>query len=123
MNYLLAEALIRQDVRPGTEEFAEVSAALRHALSIKPDYGSAHVALGKLYNRTGDYSSAARELRAGLQFKPSDRTALSQLAIALRHLGRTDEAAAVSATLRQIVMKNVQNGTVKYPAPNNAGAK
>jgi cytochrome c-type biogenesis protein CcmH/NrfG len=123
LNYLLAEALIRQDVQPGTQDFAEVSTALRHALRIKPDFGSAHVALGKLYNRTGDYSSAARELKAGLEYNALDRAALSQLAIALRHLGRDEEAAAVSTTLRQLVMKDVQSGTAKSLSRSTAGAK
>ncbi len=111
LNYLLAEALIRQDVQPGTQEFAEVSAALKRALRIKPDFAGAHIALGKLYNRTGEYSSAVHELKAGLESNASDRAALSQLAIALRHLGRDEEAAAVSTTLRRIVMKDVQTAT------------
>jgi tetratricopeptide (TPR) repeat protein len=123
LNYLLAEALIREDVKPGTPEFNEISTALRRALRVKPDFGAAHIALGKLDNRSGDYTNAVGELKAGLRSSPSDRTALSQLAIALRHLGRTDEAAAVTAILRQVVMKDVQTGPARYASVQTTSPK
>ncbi len=119
LNYLLAETLIRGNIQNGTPEFAEALSSLRRAIRIKPDFAGAHSALGKLYNRVGDYPRAVAELKAGVAGNPSDRAALSQLAVALRHLGRTAEAAEVSADLRRVVLSDTQKPAAATPEVAN----
>jgi Flp pilus assembly protein TadD len=98
LNYLLAQALMRQ------AKFTQARDALLVAVSAKPDFSKAHGLLGKLYIQTGDYKQAIEELRLALRDDPTNRMALSQLATALRHEGRADEAATTLAQLKKVVM-------------------
>ena len=108
LNYLLADSLMHEGAEAGTPTLEEARKALAIAIQAKPDFAKAHTLLGKLYSQIGNYSKAIDELRLGAQYDPSDRTALSQLAIALRRSGRGEEAAAASAGLRRLVMKQLQ---------------
>jgi tetratricopeptide (TPR) repeat protein len=105
LNYLLAQALTRQDATPGTSAFQEAQEALLRALRVKPDYAAAHAALGKLYAQAGKNARAIGEFQSAVDLNPADRTALSQLAAALRRAGRTDEALAVSRRLKELVTR------------------
>jgi tetratricopeptide (TPR) repeat protein len=101
LNYLLAQALMRQ----GSAKFNEARAALLIAVSAKPDFSKAHVLLGKLCIQTRDYKLAIEELKLALRDDPTNRMALSQLATALRHEGRASEAATTLAQLKKVVMQ------------------
>jgi Flp pilus assembly protein TadD len=107
MNYLLADALMKESAELGTPPPEEVRKALAIAIKARPDFAKAHTLLGKLYSLSGNYSQAVEELKLGARYDPADRTALSQLAIALRRSGRREEAEAASAKLRRLVMKQL----------------
>jgi Flp pilus assembly protein TadD len=105
LTYFLAEALMQQPSGIGSSGADdEARQALLNSLRSKPDFAKAHALLGKLYIRKGDDKKAIDELRLAEKYDPSNRLALSQLAIALRHLGRSEEAAAASSKLRAIVL-------------------
>jgi Flp pilus assembly protein TadD len=112
LNYLLAQALVREGAAPGSTAFSEVKQALSRAIRVKPDYGAAHAALGKLYVRANDNTSAISEFRSAVELNPRDRIALSQLAAALRRAGRLDEALAVSRRLRELIAGATGGGAV-----------
>jgi tetratricopeptide (TPR) repeat protein len=101
LNYLLADALIREGPAPQQPEFAQARQALLRTLRARPDHAKARAALGKLYLQQGEPARAVQELELALKHDAGNRAALSQLLVALRRLGREKEAAAVSAKLRQ----------------------
>ncbi len=104
LNYFLAQALLRQTNTAGSSNFNEARDALSKSLHSKPDFGKARALLGKLYVQEKDYEQAVKELRLASQYDPMNRMALSQLVLALRRLGREDEAAAALAKLKDLVM-------------------
>jgi len=104
LNYLLAEGLMRQAVTAGSPDCEEAKRALLTSLRSNPDSAKAHALLGKLYVQKKDYKGAIDELRLAEKYDPTNRMALSQLAIALKRLGRGEEAAATLSKLRGIVL-------------------
>jgi tetratricopeptide (TPR) repeat protein len=103
LNYLLAQAILSRGAMP--EGAAEARQLLMRSLRRRPDYAAAHVALGKLYRQAGDDYRAIAEFQAALKSDSADRTALSQLAAALRRIGHKEEAAAAARRLRDVVMR------------------
>ncbi len=103
LNFLLAQALVQEGVEPGSPGFSEAVRTLKLATSAKPDLGRGHTLLGKLYAKSDDFEHAVDELRLGARYDPSDRMAFSQLLIALRRLGRDQEAAAAADALKRII--------------------
>ncbi len=108
LNFLLAQALTQEGVKPGSPGFLEAVRSLRLAVAAKPDLAKAHSLLGKLLAESGDYPRAVDELQLGAKHDPSDRMAFSQLAIVLRRLGRDTEAAAAVAALKWIIITEAQ---------------
>jgi Flp pilus assembly protein TadD len=82
------------------------------ALGARPDFAKAYSLLGKLYVQTGAYPEAVEQLRLAAGYDGSDRMAWSQLAIALRRLGRNEEAATAVDALKRVVIADAQ------PKPN-----
>lgn len=113
LNYLLAQAILRDGAAPGSTEFREAEAALILATHAQPAYAAAHTALGKLYHKAGDDTRAITELQIAVKLDGNDRAALNQLAGLLQRLGRFDESAAVAARLRRVVLGSPEN----TPAP------
>ena len=103
LNYLLADALMRQGAEPAQPEFAEARQALLRSLRAKPDFDKAHAALGKTYLKSGETENAIREFRWASKSDPTDRTALQQLLLALHKSGREQEAAATAAKLKSLL--------------------
>src|SRR5262249_23072333 len=58
--------------------------------------------------QAGAYPEAVEQLRLAAEYDGSDRMAWSQLAIALRRLGRNEEAAAAVDALKRIVIADAQ---------------
>lgn len=104
LNYLLAQALIREGAATGSAEFQEAEAALIRATLAQPDYAAPHTALGKLYRESGEDARAIAELRIAVKLDETDRAALNQLAGLLNRSGRIEEASAVTARLRRLVI-------------------
>ena len=62
------------------------------ALRIEPYNTKAHKLLGRIHNERGEYASAFESLRKAKILKPNDMKVRFQLAIALYHLGETEQA-------------------------------
>jgi tetratricopeptide (TPR) repeat protein len=62
------------------------------AINAKPDFVQAHVNLGGLLARRGDFEAAIVEERTALSLRENDAIAHTDLANALFELGRLDEA-------------------------------
>ena len=103
LNFLLAQALVQEGVEPESAGHAEALRALKIAVAGKPDLARAHTLLGKLYVQSGEDERAAAELRLAARYDPSDRMAFSQLAIALRRLGREQDALEALDALKRII--------------------
>ena len=106
LNYLLADTLMRKEGGMNARETDEAQAALRRSIRSKPEFAKSHVALGKLYLRAGDPGNAADEFRRSLELDPTDRTAMNQLLLVLRKVGRNEEAGQIVARLRAAVEKD-----------------
>jgi predicted Zn-dependent protease len=109
LNYLLAQALVREGAAPGTPIFREAEAALLAATRTRSDYAAAHTALGKLYAQSGDDARAIAELQVALSLNGSDRAAINQLAGLLRRAGRIGEAAELTRRLRQLLISEAES--------------
>jgi tetratricopeptide (TPR) repeat protein len=66
LNYLLADALLREGAQPGQPEFADAERALLRSVRIKPDFARALAALGKVYLRAGRADEEATRQRVRL---------------------------------------------------------
>lgn len=108
LNYLLAEAFMR------TRSWHEAQSALSACLRADPHSAKAHSLMGKLCVQTQNYTQAVSELRLAAEYDPGDRMTWSQLAIALRHLGRGDAASAALQKLKSIVIQQSPS-----PIPNS----
>ena len=115
LNYLLAQVLMHESPEPGTPQFAEARGALLKSIRSKPDFARAHTLLGKMHIRSEENAQAVEEFRLAVKYDPNDRTALSQLAIALRRLGRNDEAIPVLQRLRELVNEDYSTRLNKSP--------
>ncbi|MCU1260768.1 MAG: domain protein putative component of TonB system [Bryobacterales bacterium] len=109
LNYLLAQAMMLDDVEAGTPPFEQVERALKLSIQSKPDFARAHTLLGKLYARAGENRKAAVELELAREQNRYDRTTLSQLATVYKRLGRTADAAAALSDLRQMIVQESQS--------------
>ena len=117
LNYLYADTLLHDAPDPSRPEFDEARQALLRSVAARPDYAKAHALLGKLYNQAEDYASAARHLQLATSADPANRMAWSQLAIALRRLGRTGEANVAVERLRQLALEESQSAPDRKRAP------
>jgi hypothetical protein len=90
---LLAQMLMRGgrslDRLDSRKPFAALKLLSKPRLTVR-----ARTASGKLYVKSGDYMQTVEQLRFAAKCDPSDRMAFSQLPIALRRLGRNEEASA-----------------------------
>ena len=64
----------------------------RAALQADPDFVSAYNTLGVVYRRHGDLAQAERTLRHAVEREPANANVLSNLAVVLDAMGRTDDA-------------------------------
>ena len=101
LNYLLADAILRKGVEPGSPQWREALSRLETAIRMKPAFGQAWAVLGKMRLKAGDSHGAVEALRKALDYDPANRAALNQLLLALRVAGRKDEAAEVARRLRE----------------------
>jgi tetratricopeptide (TPR) repeat protein len=74
--------------------FADTETYFRDAITRNEDAWVAHMTLGALQGRRGDWSDAERSFRQVLRVRPSDAETRANLAVALVQLGRKDEAVA-----------------------------
>lgn len=99
--FFYAQALIKQGVEPGAPDFQEALEGLLLAAERLSGEASPRVELGKLYLRAKQPELAIAVLKEAAQLAPDDRQATYNLMIALRRVGRIDEAAALAVRMRE----------------------
>lgn len=102
LNYLLAVALQRKGMAPGSAAFQEAVAALEKALRQRPGFAEARDELSALELRAGEPAKAAEDARLAMQLKPESTSAVYHRMMALRQLKRTQEASALAQRLAQL---------------------
>src|SRR5438132_325684 len=105
LNFLLADLLL-QRASPSANTIGEAERLLRAAIRLNPKFARAHAALGKLLLRNGQATEAAVELGRALKEDPNDRVALNQYILALKQLGKTQEANAAAQHLRDVLAED-----------------
>lgn len=83
-------------------------ATAREAIRLKENYRRAHVALGAVYERMGEFGKALAEYQRALAIQGEDRQALAARGHLLGVMGRREEALAVARQLEAIT-RNVRN--------------
>jgi tetratricopeptide (TPR) repeat protein len=104
LNYLLADTLIRAGAEPKQPSFEEAIRLLRQSIELDPSLQRAYTTLGKLYLRAGKPEEAAAEFRRVVQINPRNRSALTQLLLVLRKLGKDGGANAAAQQLRLLIV-------------------
>ena len=99
LSFMLADVLVRKGASPGEPEFSRAEQLLHTALASDVNLAPAHALLGKILLKDNQPLPAVAELELAIKLQPTDRTALNQLVAAYRRLGRTADAARVSAVL------------------------
>jgi len=79
----------------GKGDFALALAAIRRALQLSPEQALIHVNLAQTLQASGDLAGAEAAYRKALALEPSLTTAKAQWSIALRQMGRWEEALAL----------------------------
>ena len=70
-----------------------VETLLKRAVQLDSNFAEAHLQLGSLYSRRGEYERAVPEFEVAVGLVPSLKEAHYRLALAYRHVGRTELAA------------------------------
>lgn len=70
----------------------EAQQAYLQALDADPDYGDAHLNLGRLFHQGGELGKAEAQYRDAVRSAPEDATSHFNLAVLLEDRGRADEA-------------------------------
>ena len=99
--FFYSQALIEQGVEPGSRDFREALQGLLLAAEQLPGEASPRVELGKLHLRAKQPERAITVLQEATQLAPDDRQATYSLMMALRRVGRSNEAAALAVRLRE----------------------
>jgi len=99
---LLGQALIRFGAAPGQAEFAEAEAALERAVTLRPNFAAAQLALGQLYRMDGRLDAAIAHLEIARQLAPESTSAYSNLAMAYQGQGKTAQAREMLAILDRL---------------------
>lgn len=85
------------------KDFGKAEEEALLALKLNPKLVQAHAILGLVYYALERWDEAERELKAGLDFKLWNGTALNQLVAIYKRTGRLDEAAAALQRLKDLV--------------------
>jgi tetratricopeptide (TPR) repeat protein len=99
---LVGEALLRSGISPGQPEFEEARQALERAVSLRADYASSQLTLGKLYLMEGRLNEAIIHLEAARQLNPGNTAIYSNLAAAYRKQGKLSQAQDALETLAKL---------------------
>ena len=86
----------------GSGEYEKAVPAYREALDIEPNFSGAHALLGWVYEKTGMYEAAIRELEESSRLDPSPPWRPAGLAHAYALGGRRDEALKALAKLKEM---------------------
>ena len=99
--FFFAQALIKRGVTAGSPAFDEALEALSVATRNLPREAPPRIELGKLYLKAGQPERAIPILEEAVDLAPADRQATYNLMIALRRVGRGEEATAMASRMRE----------------------
>lgn len=102
LNFLLAVALQRKGMMPGSAAFQQARAALQQALRQRSGFAAARDELSALELRAKEPEKAAEDARLAMQLDPQNPSPVYHRMMALRQLGKTAEAAALARQLAQL---------------------
>lgn len=91
-------------------ERAKALESFREALRLEPDSASARLALGTVLLQSGQAEAAVAELEAATALQPRMRQAHYQLGRAYQALGRSPEAEAAFARVKDLVHEELDTG-------------
>ncbi len=105
-NYLtlaiLGDALLRTGASPGQPEFAEAESALKDAVSVRPNYARALIALGYLLLLDDKPAEALPYLEKGRQLDPRNTSVYRHLARVYKKLGQPKQAQEMLNALEEL---------------------
>jgi Flp pilus assembly protein TadD len=112
------------NVRKSLGDDAGALAALQRAVQLNPDGSVAQTRLGSLYLQLGKPLDAVPHLERAVRLSPDDQTALNSLQLALREIGRTEQADEAKARLAEIFRRRDRDSQNALSAVrlNNEGA-
>ncbi len=108
LNYLLADVLFSAGPEPDSASEVEARQALERSIRVNSFFPNSRVLFGKLLIRRKDPDAAIRQFKTVLRYDPANRTALYQLAVALRKIGQTEEAEKTFGQFRDAVKQTLQ---------------
>ena len=106
LSFLLADLLLQNSNAEERSHKEEAERLLRKAIHLDPKLAKAHAALGKLLLQSNRPDAAAAELKRALDEDPTDRVALNQYILAMKRLGRIEEANAAAQRLRDVLAQD-----------------
>ncbi len=116
---MLGEALLRSGATPGTADWNEAHSALEKAVSERPGYSSAQVAIGKLYFLENRLPEAIAHLESGRELDPHNPAVYPSLAAAYQRAGNPGKARA--ALLALATLNKEQAARIASAAGGHAG--
>jgi predicted Zn-dependent protease len=105
---VLGEALLRMGVTPDQPQFTEAESALKKAVSLRPSYSDAQLALGKLELVSHHLDEAISHLEQARTLDPHNAAIYSHLARAYRERGNVQKEQQMLAALTEINREQVE---------------
>lgn len=102
---LLGTVWMVAGVSPGQPQFLQAKQALEGAVAQQPNYPTAQIALGRLYEMEGDPHNAIKHLEIGRRLEPQNRAIYPSLSAAYRQVGNTAAAAECTKTLAGLLQE------------------
>lgn len=102
LNFLLAIALQRKGMTPGSAAFQQAQTALQQALRQRPGFAAARDELSALELRAKEPEKAAEDALRAMQLEPENPSPVYHRMMALRQLGKTAEATTLARKLAQL---------------------
>jgi tetratricopeptide (TPR) repeat protein len=122
LNFLLADLLLQSESQTAATK-VDAERLLKKSIRLNPKQARAHAALGKLMLANDQAGAAAAELKLALELDPNDRVALNQYILALKRLGKIQEANVAAQRLRDILAEDrvteVRKNRVRFVLNSN----
>lgn len=108
-NLWQADELLNQTTNSG-----KIESLLRTAVALDPKLADAHMQLGILYARRGEYNRAAAEFEQTIRLDPAQATAHYHLGLALVHLGQKERGDEELKTFRKLHSERKEDVVVAF---------
>jgi Tfp pilus assembly protein PilF len=102
----------RDEASNETTNGEKIEGLLKKAVALDPRLAQAHMQLGVLYSRRGDYPRAAAEFERTIRFEPAQPAAHYRLAQALSRMGQKKQSAQELETFHKLDSATKEEDTV-----------